>query len=380
MRIALPSRKTATMIAASIVAGAAGVGVAFAAAPGETSLNAITVGSRTAFTMTIGSIGQSPTVHPLGGHILWGDGEQGPATISCPTDATTDCSIVASHAYTDPIPLETFAVDRTMTGVMTIDENGTTTVRSTPATQPNRVHGTIAPSYDGFEDVDAGSARVGETGTPVLIDFANGAGADSAMGVYRMGVRGDGVGDFVVTSNSCDQIPPGGSCAIGVALRPTATGERRAELTVELTGSGDGENAEFSLVGTGLEAAPATTETTTVEVPGPTTTVTGPTTTVTGPSSTLTVTTPAATTTVTVPAAAVMCTVPALSGKTLAQATKALTAAHCRLGKVTKPKSPKTGLVVASQTLKAGAKRPASTRVGVRLAQKKTTRAKARRR
>lgn len=54
----------------------------------------------------------------------------------------------------------------------------------------------------------------------------------------------------------------------------------------------------------------------------------------------------------------VKCVVPKLAGKTLTQATRALKAAHCKLGKVTKPKKkkgkPLPPLVVKSSTPKAG--------------------------
>jgi hypothetical protein len=71
------------------------------------------------------------------------------------------------------------------------------------------------------------------------------------------------------------------------------------------------------------------------------------------------------------------CLVPNLKGKSLSAATAALTAAHCKLGKVTKPRQPKPGrgkhakpvgpLVVASQSPAAGVQEPLGTAVSVRL-------------
>ena len=67
------------------------------------------------------------------------------------------------------------------------------------------------------------------------------------------------------------------------------------------------------------------------------------------------------------------CTVPKLAGKTLGQATAALTAAHCTLGAVTKPKARKGhklgALIVNSSTPAAGA-HPASGKVDLTLAPK----------
>jgi hypothetical protein len=72
------------------------------------------------------------------------------------------------------------------------------------------------------------------------------------------------------------------------------------------------------------------------------------------------------------------CVVPNLKGKTLSAAGAALTAAHCKLGKVTKPRVPKLGrgkhakpigsLIVASQSPAAGVAEPSGTAVLVRLA------------
>lgn len=64
------------------------------------------------------------------------------------------------------------------------------------------------------------------------------------------------------------------------------------------------------------------------------------------------------------------CIVPKLAGKTLAQAKSALTAAHCRLGKVQRPTQPKgkkrRSLVVKSSNPPAGAK-PANGKVNLKL-------------
>jgi hypothetical protein len=65
------------------------------------------------------------------------------------------------------------------------------------------------------------------------------------------------------------------------------------------------------------------------------------------------------------------CVVPKLKGKSLSKAKGLLKAAHCKLGKVTKPKPRKRHklgkLVVKSSSPKAGSKRPAGTKVSLKL-------------
>jgi hypothetical protein len=64
----------------------------------------------------------------------------------------------------------------------------------------------------------------------------------------------------------------------------------------------------------------------------------------------------------------VTCRVPKLKGKTLKAARKALTKAHCLLGKVRKPRHPHGRLVVRRQSPAAGKVRAKNTRVTVTLA------------
>jgi len=70
-------------------------------------------------------------------------------------------------------------------------------------------------------------------------------------------------------------------------------------------------------------------------------------------------------------AAVARCRVPRLKGKTLRRAKRALRRAHCRLGRVTKPRRPRSGspvpLVVRSSKPRAGAVRAAGTRVALTL-------------
>lgn len=81
--------------------------------------------------------------------------------------------------------------------------------------------------------------------------------------------------------------------------------------------------------------------------------------TVTGPTSTLT--TPAAS-----PSPS-LCKVPKLKGDSLVKAKRALSKAHCSLGKVTRPKHSHGKLVVFSQRARAGSTHPTGFKVGVKL-------------
>ncbi|MFL5817028.1 MAG: choice-of-anchor Q domain-containing protein [Conexibacter sp.] len=79
-----------------------------------------------------------------------------------------------------------------------------------------------------------------------------------------------------------------------------------------------------------------------------------------------------------------LCRVPRLKGLTLRRAGAALRAAHCRLGRVVKPRArrglrPRRGLVVRRQSLRAGSRRPAGTSVGVTLGPRPVRRAASRR-
>ena len=67
------------------------------------------------------------------------------------------------------------------------------------------------------------------------------------------------------------------------------------------------------------------------------------------------------------PVVVTRCVVPRMKGLTLAKAKTRLRRAHCRPGKVRRPKSGRGRLVVRSQSLRPGASRPAGTRVNLAL-------------
>jgi hypothetical protein len=63
----------------------------------------------------------------------------------------------------------------------------------------------------------------------------------------------------------------------------------------------------------------------------------------------------------------VQCKAPKLRGKTLARARTALRNAHCKLGKVKRPRGPRKRLVVISQSIHGSDTKPVNTRVNVTL-------------
>jgi beta-lactam-binding protein with PASTA domain len=70
------------------------------------------------------------------------------------------------------------------------------------------------------------------------------------------------------------------------------------------------------------------------------------------------------------PPAEEKCVVPKLKGLTLGKAKSALTKAHCKAGKVSKPKKAKGALVVKSSKPAAGTVLPAGSKVDLKLAPK----------
>jgi hypothetical protein len=70
------------------------------------------------------------------------------------------------------------------------------------------------------------------------------------------------------------------------------------------------------------------------------------------------------------------CVVPKLKGKSLGKAKEALSKAHCKTGKVTKPKNKKGPLVVKSSTPSAGTSLPDSSKVNLKLGPKPTKKGK----
>ena len=61
------------------------------------------------------------------------------------------------------------------------------------------------------------------------------------------------------------------------------------------------------------------------------------------------------------------CVVPALKGDSLSKARRALSKAHCKLGKISKPRKHRGALVVTAQSVRAGRKSAKGAGVSVKL-------------
>jgi hypothetical protein len=329
---------------AALVAAASGVGVAYAAAGDDPVLQQVTFPSREEHTALLGHIDQDTQTYPVHGTVRWGDNTAtAPQRIMCPANRTQSCELYGTHEFpkvasgsVQTYTATNFVVLTTPTGPILRTSTGTITVQGSPE-----------PSSKQDPLLAFGDVAVGTTSAVVRYRLDNGAHADRDLDVDT-----PASGDFTVVGNDCTSVAPGDSCSIDVVARPRAEGAREGRVQVLIDDVAEGA---IELRAHGTPAPPAATVTT------PAVTVTGP-----------TVTLPPRP--VAVPPAA-RCVVPALKGRTLAGARRALTAAKCALGKVTRP-SRGSSLVVASQTAKAGTRRTAGTKVGVRLAPRATTRAR----
>jgi hypothetical protein len=202
----------------------------------------------------------------------------------------------------------------------------------------------ISPAEWSFGSVKVGASAsshtfvVENTGNqPVVASAAELAGPD--------------VSAFSLSSAGCagQTLRPGETCEITAGFAPTSKGAKNAELTIGGEGSGV-TPALAMLTGTGTED-----EATGTGTGGG------------GGAAQSTGTTPA--TGQSAPVSPPSCKVPKLKGKKLEGAKKALRAANCKLGKVTKTKgvTGKTGKVV-KQSVKTGAQKTAGTKVNVKLA------------
>jgi hypothetical protein len=96
---------------------------------------------------------------------------------------------------------------------------------------------------------DLGSAPVGSTGPSVTftLSYRGGSCVAPAIGPFTVALSN---AEFVVTDDTCSTsiLPLGGTCTIGVALRPTSAGAKSADLSVT---SPSGNDTGATLTGDG---------------------------------------------------------------------------------------------------------------------------------
>jgi len=102
---------------------------------------------------------------------------------------------------------------------------------------------------NGVSVISFGSESIGVAAPPMAVVIQNAGNAN--LTVSTAAVTGLHRGDFLIASNGCSTVAPGGSCAITVQFRPTAVGERSARLSISDNSSGSPQLVP--LVGTGVD-------------------------------------------------------------------------------------------------------------------------------
>jgi hypothetical protein len=95
--------------------------------------------------------------------------------------------------------------------------------------------------------VTFGDQKVGTKSAPVPVKLTN--VAKTSLSVSQITISGADEKDFSQTNNCGSSVPAGGSCTIKVVFKPTATGQRSANLTIRDDGGGSPQ--AVTLFGTG---------------------------------------------------------------------------------------------------------------------------------
>jgi hypothetical protein len=122
-------------------------------------------------------------------------------------------------------------------------------LRNSAATSPQRINlvgvGTVV-MFSG--NLGFGSQEVGTTSPPQTVTLTNtGSGV---LHISSVALTGPNAADFAIQQNNCPGVLPGGeSCQLAIVFQPTATGTRKAQLSV--TDDGGGSPQQVELTGTG---------------------------------------------------------------------------------------------------------------------------------
>lgn len=88
--------------------------------------------------------------------------------------------------------------------------------------------------------------KVGTTSSPVVITLTNVSFA-TTLTINMITITGANPGDFPLTNNACGtSLPPRQSCTMSVAFKPTATGLRRAAVSVSDNAAGSPQNVPLT--------------------------------------------------------------------------------------------------------------------------------------
>ncbi|MCL4302259.1 MAG: choice-of-anchor D domain-containing protein [Anaerolineae bacterium] len=166
-------------------------------------------------------------------------------TLPLPTDTPTPLPSPTPTATASPTPIPTFTFTVSPTPIPTFTPTATSTPSSTPTATPRPV-ALLDPM-----DLNFGSIRVAEASRTETVRLINTGGG--LLTVSNIFLEGNAANDYLLESSNClarSGLPANSSCIINLRFRPTATGERRASLTI-LTNSLDSPGGVF-LTGFGL--------------------------------------------------------------------------------------------------------------------------------
>src|SRR5438552_15562819 len=65
-----------------------------------------------------------------------------------------------------------------------------------------------------------------------ISDVCSSDPGNATLAITNVVFAGGNAGDFLVTNNLCGSIPPGATCTIGAAFRPTVLGARASTLQI----------------------------------------------------------------------------------------------------------------------------------------------------
>jgi hypothetical protein len=95
--------------------------------------------------------------------------------------------------------------------------------------------------------INFGDQKVGTKSTAVPVQLTN--VGTTTLSISQITITGADAGDFAETNNCGTSVPAGGSCTIKIAFKPTAKGQRSANLAV--SDDGGGSPQMVALAGTG---------------------------------------------------------------------------------------------------------------------------------
>src|SRR6478735_5924985 len=232
--MAMPSL-TADGATVAFVAGAAGSTIPYVASP--VTGTPAPIGTTSAI---------QPAITPDGSQVALSVAQAGGSSIvvvraTSPGFATFEPETVS----VSPVPATSVSPTISATGQVTVFAAGDGQTSSAWIAQRSPLPAlNVSPSGT----IDLGTVAIGSSSQPAKVSFSN----PSTVGVAIATVP-PLAAPFTTVTDACSNsiVPPGGTCVITVAFKPTATGQSSASLVV----SGDGASATATITGTGRALA-----------------------------------------------------------------------------------------------------------------------------